>query len=334
MKEKLKTLVEKFIVEVKSVDREADLMNVKSKYLGKNSDLVEALSKLREMPIEDKKTFGVLLNNIKKDMEEKIDRRLEEINNKNIDFDETLPINEDFGSLHPVTIVSKEVTDILKKMNFTIVSGPEMENDYYNFEALNIPKNHPARDMHDTYYLDNEMLLRTHTSTNQVRAMETYGAPLKICAPGKCFRNEDVDASHETTFFQLEGMVIDENVSIGNLIYVMESLLQNVFKQDVKVRLRPGYFPFTEPGFELDCTCLICNGEGCPTCKNSGWVELCPCGMIHPKVLEMSNIDSKKYNGFAFGLGLTRLAMMRYKISDIRTMNSGDLRKLSPFNIE
>lgn len=334
MKEKLKTLVEKFIVEVKSVDREADLMNVKSKYLGKNSDLVEALSKLREMPIEDKKIFGVLLNNIKKDMEEKIDRRLEEINNKNIDFDETLPINEDFGSLHPVTIVSKEVTDILKKMNFTIVSGPEMENDYYNFEALNIPKNHPARDMHDTYYLDNEMLLRTHTSTNQVRAMETYGAPLKICAPGKCFRNEDVDASHETTFFQLEGMVIDENVSIGNLIYVMESLLQNVFKQDVKVRLRPGYFPFTEPGFELDCTCLICNGEGCPTCKNSGWVELCPCGMIHPKVLEMSNIDSKKYNGFAFGLGLTRLAMMRYKISDIRTMNSGDLRKLSPFNIE
>lgn len=334
MKEKLKTIVEKFIEEVKNANKEADLMNVKSKYLGKKSELFEAMTKLKDMSLEDKKTFGILFNNIKKDMEEKIDRRLEELNNKSIDFDETLPINEDFGSLHPVTIVGKEVTDILKTMGFTIVSGPEMESDYYNFEALNIPKNHPARDMQDTYYLDNDMLLRTHTSTNQIRAMENYGAPLKICAPGRCFRNEDMDASHETTFFQLEGMVIDENISIGNLIYIMENLLQKVFKQDVKVRLRPGYFPFTEPGFELDCTCLICNGKGCPTCKNSGWIELCPCGMIHPNVLEMSHIDSKKYNGFAFGLGLTRLAMMKYKINDIRVLNSGDIRKISSFNIE
>lgn len=334
MKEKLKQIVENFIEEVKTTEKEADLMNVKSKYLGKKSELFEAMSKLREMSIEDKKVYGVLFNNIKKDMEEKIERRLEEINNKNIDFDETLPIKEELGSLHPVTIVAKEVTEILKGMGFTIVSGPEMDSEYYNFEALNIPKDHPARDMQDTYYLDNKQLLRTHTSTNQIRAMETYGAPLKICAPGRCFRNEDMDASHENTFFQLEGMVIDENVSIGNLIYVMESLLQRVFKQDVKVRLRPGYFPFTEPGFELDCSCLICGGEGCQTCKGSGWIELCPCGMVHPEVLKMSHIDPEKYNGFAFGLGLTRLAMMKYKINDIRVLNSGDIRKLSSFNIE
>lgn len=260
---------------------------------------------------------------------------MEELNNQdNISFDETKPTYRTFGSLHPITIVAKEVTDILKRMGFTVVSGPEMETDYYNFEALNIPKTHPARDMQDTYWLSNGQLLRTHTSPNQVRAMQSYGAPIRICAPGRCFRNEDLDACHENTFFQLEGMVIDKNISISNLIYVMESLLKEVFQKDVKVRLRPGFFPFVEPGFELDCSCLICGGEGCPTCKNSGWLELCPCGMIHPNVLKMSNIDPKEYTGFAFGLGLTRLAMMKYKISDIRVLNNGDLRELKDFEIE
>ncbi len=335
MKEKLKIIVSEFVDEIREAKKEADVLNIKAKYLGKKSLLQSEMAKLREMSIEDKKTYGSLFNKIKIDIEERISRRIEEINNtSSVSFDETLPVNEEIGSLHPVTIVAKEVTDILEKMGFTILNGYEMETDYYNFEALNIPKNHPARDMQDTYYLDNNKLLRTHTSPNQVRAMQTYGAPLKICAPGRCFRNEDVDASHETTFFQLEGMVIDENVSISNLIYVMEGLLKSIFKQDVKVRLRPGYFPFTEPSFELDCSCLICGGKGCPTCKNSGWIELCPCGMIHPNVLKESGIDKKKYNGFAFGLGLTRLAMMRYKISDIRVLNSGDVRRLSQFNIE
>ena len=335
MKEKLKTIVSEFVDEIREAKKEADVLNIKAKYLGKKSLLQAEMSKLRDMSIEDKKTYGSLFNKIKIDIEERISRRIEEINNTStVSFDETLPVNEEMGSLHPVTIVAKEVTDILEKMGFTILNGYEMETDYYNFEALNIPKNHPARDMQDTYYLDNNKLLRTHTSPNQVRAMQMYGAPLKVCAPGRCFRNEDMDASHETTFFQLEGMVIDENVSISNLIYVMEGLLKNIFKQDVSVRLRPGYFPFTEPSFELDCSCLICGGKGCPTCKNSGWIELCPCGMIHPNVLKESGIDTKKYNGFAFGLGLTRLAMMKYKISDIRVLNSGDLRKISQFNIE
>jgi phenylalanyl-tRNA synthetase alpha chain len=290
---------------------------------------------LKEMSIEDKKKFGILFNQIKNELSNAVNERLENINAQaNFAFDATKPVNVESGSLSPISIVSKEVTDILKRMGFTVVSGPEMESEYFNFEALNIPKSHPARDMQDTYWLSNGNLLRTHTSPVQVHAMQKYGAPLRICAPGRCFRNEDLDACHENTFFQLEGMVIDKNVSIANLIYVMESLLKEVFHQDVKVRLRPGFFPFTEPSFELDCSCVICGGKGCPTCKHSGWLELCPCGMIHPNVLKNGGIDPEVYNGFAFGLGLTRLAMMKYKIDDIRVLNSGDLKKLKEFGIE
>ncbi len=335
MKEKILKLLTDAEKEINSINKEADLMNLKSKYLGKKSELSQMMSELKNMTIEEKKEYGSLINNFKYDLEQLFDSRLVYLSkNVYLDFDNTLPVNNEIGSLHPVTIVAKEVTDILKRMGFAILNGPEMESEYYNFEALNIPKTHPARDMQDTYYLDNGKLLRTHTSPNQVRGMEKFGAPIRICAPGRCFRNEDLDNSHENTFFQLEGMVIDKNVSISNLIYVMEELLKQVFKADVSVRLRPGFFPFVEPGFELDCSCLICGGKGCPTCKHSGWIELCPCGMIHPNVLRMSGIDPKEYNGFAFGLGLTRLAMMKYKIDDIRILNSGDLRKLEKFNIE
>ncbi len=335
MKEKLKQLVENLQNELKTCEKEADVLNVKSKYIGKNSEINTFLSSLKDMTPEEKKINGPLLNQMKKELEELVEKKLEDLNNADhITFDETKPIERIHGSLHPITIVSKEVTDILKRMGFTVVAGPEMESEYYNFEALNIPKTHPARDMQDTYWLDNGLLLRTHTSPNQVRAMQNYGAPIRICAPGRCFRNEDVDACHENTFFQLEGMVIDKNISISNLIYVMESLLKEIFQKDVRVRLRPGFFPFTEPSFELDCSCLICGGTGCPTCKNSGWLELCPCGMIHPNVLRMSNIDPNVYTGFAFGLGLTRLAMMKYKIGDIRVLNNGDLRELKNFELE
>ena len=178
------------------------------------------------------------------------------------------------------------------------------------------------------------MVLRTQTSDNQIHAMENYGAPLRICAPGRTFRNEDLDANHENTFFQIEGMVIDEDVSIENLMYVMQELLKNIFKTELKVRLRPGFFPFTEPSYEMDMSCVICGGKGCPTCKNSGWIELIGCGMVHPNVLKAGGIDASKYSGFAFGIGLTRLAMMKYKISDIRGLNSGDIRYLSNFEIK
>ncbi len=335
MKEKVISLKESALEEIKKLQKEADVLNCKAKYLGKKSELSEYLSSLKDLSVEDKKVMGPLLNQTKKELEEAFSLKLEEINNTiSYDFDETLPVNASVGSMHPVTLVIKEMTDILKRMGFTVVSGPEMEKEYYNFEALNIPKDHPARDMQDTYYLSNGDLLRTHTSPNQVRAMQKYGAPLKVCAPGRVFRNEDVDANHETTFFQLEGMVIDKGISISNLIYVMRSLLSETFKKDVKVRLRPGFFPFTEPSFELDCSCLICGGKGCPTCKNSGWLEFCGCGMIHPNVLRESGIDSEEYTGFAFGFGITRIAMMKYKIGDIRVLNSGDIRALKEFEIE
>ena len=334
MKEKLEELFKLAKKEIDGSLTEADLFNVKSKYLGKKSEISSLMVSLKDMTNEEKREYGSLFNKIKNDIELLINNKLEELNSKvSYSFDETKDSNSEYGSLSPITIVSKQVTDILKRMGFTVITGQEMEDEYHNFIALNVAENHPARDMQDTYWLSNKMVLRTHTSCNQVRAMENYGAPIRVCAPGRCFRNEDIDACHENTFFQLEGMVIDENVSINNLIYVMKELLKEVFKTDVKVRLRPGFFPFTEPSFELDCSCLICGGKGCPTCKNSGWLELCPCGMIHPNVLKMSGIDTNKYNGFAFGLGLTRLAMMKHNIADIRVLNSGDLRKLKEFNL-
>ena len=335
MKEQLKDLVERAKKEADLIKNENDFLNIKSKYLGKKSELANYMSEIKNMSVEDKKEYGPLFNKIKKDFEELFTTKLDEASNSKevLTFDPTIPCKCKHGSLHPVTLVGREVSNILKNMGFMVLSGPEMETEYYNFEALNVPKTHPARDMQDTYWLDNGMLLRTQTSALQVRGMQKHGAPIKLCAPGRCFRNEDLDACHENTFFQLEGMVIDENISISNLIYTMEGILKEVFHKDIKVRLRPGYFPFTEPGFELDCSCTICDGKGCPTCKNSGWLELCPCGMIHPNVLEESGIDSTKYSGFAFGIGLTRLAMMKYKINDIRVLNSGDLRYLENFNV-
>lgn len=335
MKEELESLKKSLESELLECSKEADILNVKSKYIGKKSRLGEILSSLKNMSVDEKREYGSLINATKREMEELVSARLIDIENKsNVAFDDTINYEVSTGSLHPVTIVAKEITDILKKMGFTVVSGPEMESEYYNFEALNVPKDHPARDMQDTYYLDNGMVLRTQTSDNQIHAMENYGAPLRICAPGRTFRNEDLDANHENTFFQIEGMVIDEEVSIENLMYVMEELLKEIFKTDLHVRLRPGFFPFTEPSYEMDMSCVICGGKGCPTCKNAGWIELIGCGMVHPNVLRAGGIDPDKYTGFAFGIGLTRLAMMKYKISDIRGLNSGDIRYLSNFNIK
>ena len=335
MEEKLIKQSEELNEELAKCLKEADVLNVKSKYLGKTSYLNNLLSSLKDMTIEEKKTYGSLINKTKKSMEERVNSTLEKLEaNSNLDFDDTLDYEIKTGSLHPITIMAKEITDILKKMGFMVVSGPEMETEYYNFEALNVPKDHPARDMQDTYYLDNKMVLRTQTSDNQIHAMENYGAPLRICAPGRTFRNEDLDANHENTFFQIEGMVIDENISVENLMYVMEELLKEVFHTDLHVRLRPGFFPFTEPGYEMDISCLLCGGKGCPTCKNAGWIELIGCGMVHPNVLKAGGIDANKYSGFAFGIGLTRLAMMKYKISDIRSLNLGDIRYLNNFEIK
>ncbi len=335
MEEKLKNLSQELQEKLARATKEADILNIKANYIGKKSELASILASLKDMSIEDKKKYGSIINNSKKEMESLINARLEEIaSSGDTVFDDTVEYTPAVGSLHPVTILAKEITDILKRMGFSVVSGPEMETEYYNFEALNVPKDHPARDMQDTYFLDNGMLLRTQTSDNQIHAMENFGAPLRICAPGRVFRNEDLDANHENTFYQIEGMVIDKGVTIENLLYVMQNLLKEVFHEDVKVRLRPGFFPFTEPSYEMDMSCLICKGAGCPTCKNSGWIEMVGSGMVHPNVLRAGGIDPEKYTGFAFGFGLTRLAMMKYKINDIRILNSGDIRYLKEFNIE
>ncbi|MEM9524448.1 MAG: phenylalanine--tRNA ligase subunit alpha [Pseudomonadota bacterium] len=235
------------------------------------------------------------------------------------------------GSLHPVTQTQMFLEDIFRSMGFMVETGFEVEDEFFNFDALNIPADHPARDMHDTFWLDDGHLLRTHTSATQVRSMKRHGAPLRAVFPGRCFRCEATDASHETTFHQFEGLMIDKDVTVATVLGVMKALLAKVFGRDVTVRLRPGYFPFVEPGFELDLQCLICNGAGCKVCKRSGWVELMPCGMVHPNVLTAGDVDPAQYRGFAFGLGLTRLAMMKFGIPDIRLFGSGDLRFFEQF---
>ena len=344
MLEKLEQIKLKFSEELNAVNSNDELEKLRVAFLGKKGLVTEELKNLRNLSKEEKKTAGKEINILKSKIEQAIveyQKTLEEREyQKEIEnaerYDYSIPSEKPIGTLHPITIVQKQIEDIFKTMGFIIEDGLEIQTEYNNFEAVNIPKNHPARDMQDTYYLENGQILKTHTSAAQNTIMLKYGAPnpgetLKVLFPGRCFRNENIDASHENTFFQLEGMMIGEDISISNLIYFMKVLLTEVFERDVKVRLRPGFFPFVEPGFELDISCLICGGNGCPTCKQTGWLELLPCGMIHPNVLQMGGIDPEKYTGFAFGLGLTRLAMMKYNIKDIRLFNSGNLKQLRQF---
>lgn len=344
MLENLEKIKQQFSEELNAVNSNAELEKIRVSFLGKKGLVTEQLKNLRDLTPEDKKTAGMQVNKLKNEIEQAIveyqktleeKEYLQEIENSER-YDYTILGGRGAGTLHPISIVQKQIEDIFKTMGFIIEDGLEIQTEYNNFEAVNIPKNHPARDMQDTYYLDNGQLLKTHTSAAQNAIMKKYGAPktgepLRVLFPGRCFRNENLDASHENTFFQLEGIMIGDDISISNLIYFMKVLLSEVFERDVKVRLRPGFFPFVEPGFELDINCEICEGSGCPTCKHSGWLELLPCGMIHPNVLRMGGIDPDKYTGFAFGLGLTRLAMMKYNIKDIRLFNSGNIKQLRQF---
>ena len=313
------------------------LREVRARFVGKRAPLSKLMGTIRDYPPEQRGQVGQTLNQASKAVAALFEEATKRITSsesateasKASAFDPTLPgVRPALGNVHPVTAVQWEIEHVFQRLGFTVEAGPEMETDYYNFEALNIPADHPARDMQDTFWLTNGWLLRTHTSPVQVHAMEKFGPPIRCIVPGRCFRYETTDASHENTFHQCEGLMIDRNISIANLIAVMKLLLREVFRREVKIRLRPGYFPFVEPGFELDMNCLICGGTGCATCKKSGWVEILPCGMVHPNVLKYGGIDPHEYTGFAFGLGLTRLAMMKYGIHDIRVMNSGDLRAL------
>jgi len=316
-----------------------ELESTRVEALGRKGTLAQISKNLAKLLPEERARLGKLLNAVKQDLEQEYaskQRRFEQaalaerLSREWIDVSLPAPGLRP-GSLHPVTQVQQEIEDLFTSLGFAVLEGPEVETEEHNFDALNIPPTHPARDMQDTFWLANGHLLRTHTSPVQVRGMRKFGPPLRLIAPGRTFRNEEVDASHEHTFYQLEGMMVDRDVSVANLIYFMRTLLASVFKREVMLRLRPGYFPFVEPGFELDIRCLICDGSGCAVCKQSGWVELLPCGLVHPNVLRMSDIDPDEWGGFAFGLGLTRLAMMRYGIDDIRLLQSGDLRFLTQF---
>ncbi len=336
MYEKIEQVNQEYLQKMDTIDSVEQLEQAKVEFLGKKGKITELLQGLRDVASENRREVGAKINELKQKAEQNFASMLEKIKERELEkqianseqYDITMPINKLEGSLHPITIVQKQVEEVFKSMGFIVEDGNEIETEYNNFEAVNVPKTHPARDMQDTFWLSNGEVLKTQTSAGQNRILRTYGAPCKVIFPGRCFRNENVDASHENTFFQLEGIMVGENISIANLIYFMKQMLSNVFNQDIKVRLRPGYFPFTEPSFELDASCMFCGGKGCPTCKNGGWIELCPCGMIHPKVLKMGGIDTDKYQGFAFGLGLTRLAMMKYGINEIRYLNSGNIKLL------
>ena len=341
MKE-IESIRQSFTKDMAMVKTNDDLNNIRNSYLGKSGVITASMKLLKDMSVEEKKSFGVGINILKNEIDKAIDEKKVELENLAIEdeiksmpkVDLTIPSAEKTGSLHPVTIIQQRLINIFRGMGFAVEDGCEVETEYNNFEAVNIPKHHPARDMQDTFYLNNGQLLKTHTSAMQNKIMKKYGAPLKVIFPGRCFRNEELDASHENTFFQMEGIMIDKDVSISNLIFFMKTMLTEVFEKDVNVRLRPGFFPFVEPGFELDCSCPYCGGKGCRVCKNSGWIELCPCGMIHPNVLTMGGIDPEEYQGFAFGLGLSRLVMMTYGFNDIRHLNGKDLKILEQTKIK
>ena len=339
MEQQLAELKASALARIAAITTPDQLEAVRVEVAGRKGALAEIGKGMGKLPPEEKGRIGKLLNETKTAVESALDARKSAFDEAALNtrleaewLDLTLPApGVRPGALHPITIIQREIEDLFSSMGFAVLSGPEVETEFNNFDALNIPADHPARDMQDTFWLEGGHLLRTHTSPVQVRGMQRLGPPLRMIAPGRVFRNEEVDPSHEHTFYQLEGMMIDREVSVAHLIYYMKTLLQGIFKREVTVRLRPGYFPFVEPGFELDIQCLLCGGKGCPVCKQSGWVELLPCGLVHPNVLRLGGIDPEQWNGFAFGLGLTRLAMMRYAIDDIRHLQGGDVRFLQQF---
>lgn len=317
---------------------EASLEQFRIQYLGRNGELTELLKEVGNLPAEERPRFGKLANAIKVEIIRRIAAKNAELKRKNeekelgcLKIDLTLP-GQPFprGHLHPLTQTLEECLSIFKKYGFQIAEGPEIESDYYNFEALNIPKNHPARDMQDTFYLSEDFVLRTHTSPVQIRVMEKFKPPIRIVAPGTVYRHDE-DVSHTPMFHQIEGLLVDENVSMADLKGVLATFVHQIFSPETNIRFRPSFFPFTEPSAELDIECLLCGGEGCGVCKQSGWLEVMGCGMVHPAVFEKVKIDIRKYSGFAFGMGIERIAMLKYRIDDIRLFFESDLRFLRQF---
>ncbi len=343
MEEKLKNLKQSALSVIKALKNQAELEMAEIKYLGRKSgELTELMKCLKDLSVEEKKTVGQLANEVKREIEDLLARKKAELSQvqwvgalekEKVDITQpALPVKEQ-GHFHPNTLVQKELEDLFSTMGFMILDGPELESDYYNFTALNVPPAHPARDTQDTFYIKGhpDWVMRTQTSPVQVRAMKKYGAPLRMIAPGRCFRNEATDSRHEHTFYQLEGIIIDKNISFSHLKGVLEAVVKHLYGSKTAMRLRPKFFPFVEPGVNGEVTCFLCGGKGCQLCKKSGWLEIFGAGLIHPSVLKEGGIDSRKYSGLAFGFGLTRLAMLKYGIEDVRWLESGDLRFLKQF---
>ncbi|PIS42932.1 MAG: phenylalanine--tRNA ligase subunit alpha [Candidatus Kerfeldbacteria bacterium CG08_land_8_20_14_0_20_40_16] len=348
MKEQLEQLKNKVLEEIKKIQDPKLLGNLEKEYLGRKGKLTKILRKIKDVSAELRPVVGKLANEIKKDVsaafqeaEIKLKTRYQ---NSSEFFDPTLPgIVPPSGHLHPITQMLERIWEVFRSMNYDLVLGPEIENDYYNFQALNVPPDHPARDMHDTFYLKGargvkrergkygDLLLRTHTSSiSQVRTMEKRKPPIRIMATGKCYRRDD-DISHTPMFHQFDGIAIDHNITFADLKGTLHYAMRELLEEEVKVRFRISYFPFVEPGAEFDVTCTICGGRGCPTCKGTGWLEMGGCGIIHPNVMKAAKYDSKKWKGFAFGFGVERPAMVKHRISDIRALFENDLRFLNQF---
>jgi phenylalanyl-tRNA synthetase alpha chain len=324
------------VSDLETVQSTAELEALQIKALGKKGELTALLKSLGALPQEERPRMGAQINEARRILQEKIDLRAQELKLRERDealkleaIDVTEPRKaHKIGTAHPVTIVMNEMIECFVGMGFEVLQGPEVELDYYNFELMNIPKNHPARDAQDTLYIDDNIVLRTHTSPMQARVMLTRKPPIRIVCPGRVYRADEVDATHSPVFHQMEGLVVDEHISMADLRGTLDAFAKHVYGPDVNIRFRPGFFPFTEPSAEVDLTCSACKGTGCKICKGTGWIEILGSGMVNPKVLEMCGIDSRKYSGFAFGIGLDRIAMGRYDIRDMRLLFEGDARLL------
>lgn len=339
MQEKLNQIKEQAL---KSITEAADLKvldDIRVSILGKKGELTAVLRGMKDLSNEERPIIGKLANEVRSAVEDQLDKAKSELAKKqrehqlkNETIDVTMPAKKpEMGHRHPMSIVLDDIKEIFIGMGYSIAEGPEIEDDYHNFEALNLPENHAARDEQDTFYITPEMMLRTATSPVQVRVMENQDLPIRMIMPGRVYRSDEVDATHSPVFNQIEGLVIDENITFADLKGALAEFVKALYGDNVRVKFRPHYFPFTEPSAEVDVSCVMCGGEGCRICKNTGWIEILGCGMVHPKVLEMSGIDPSKYSGFAFGMGLERITMLRYSIEDLRLFYENDVRFLKQF---
>lgn len=336
----MRELLEKIRADAKAQlsDIDADIEALRVRYLGKKGELTAVLRGMGKLSAEERPLIGQLANEVRADIEAAIEERRQEMQERLLELklkkekiDVTLPAEGEMGHIHPLTMTQRELEDIFIGLGFSIVEGPEVELDYYNFQALNIPENHPARDTQDTFYITDNILLRSQTSPVQVRTMEKQKPPIRIISPGRVYRSDAVDATHSPLFHQLEGLVVDKGISMGDLKGVLELFAKQTFGEETRIRFRPHHFPFTEPSAEVDVSCFACGGKGCRICKGEGWIEILGAGMVHPNVLRNCGIDPDVYSGFAFGFGIERIAMLKYHIDDMRLLYENDTRFLGEF---